>query len=77
MKVILRSADLRDSILKSASKLGKLPRGHKFKEVYLKEDLTRLQQFQQKALRSELKLRKEAGEDVFLRRGKIVTHKTS
>ena len=77
LKVILRSADLRDSILKSASKLGKLPKGHKFKEVYLKEDLTRLQQLQQKSLRSELKLRKEAGEEVFLRRGKIVTHKTS
>ena len=43
-----------------------------FRKVYINPDLTRVQREKGKALRAELKARREAGEMVTIRRGKII-----
>ena len=77
LKVILKSTENQELLIKSASRLSKLPGAHEFRKVFIKPDLTPLQQSQEKALRFELKRRRDAGEDVILRRGKIVTRFSS
>ena len=44
-----------------------------FKDIYINPDLTPLQQKESRLLRIELKQRREIGEDVMIRRGKIVS----
>ena len=43
-----------------------------FRGVFVNQDLTLIQQKEEKSLREELKLRKSSGENVVIRRGKIV-----
>ena len=73
MKVILKSSGDRELLLKSAPRLSKLPENHKLRKIFVKSDLTPMQLSEERALRAELKSRLDAGEDVILRRGRIIT----
>ena len=67
----LSSLDFKHDILKNAKKLKYLHQENNLK-VFIAPDLTPQQQAQQRELRVELKQRKDNGEDVFIKQGKIV-----
>ena len=70
MKVICSDFDSKQKILQKARELRNNPL---YNKVFINADLTPLQQRKQKALRDELKQRKQLGENVKIRYGKIVT----
>ena len=72
LKVILKSREVKELVLSAAPKLSRLSDSHRFRKVFIKVDLTPLQQEQGKLLRQQLRSRKEAGEDVVIRNGRIV-----
>jgi len=69
LKVICRNDEIKRDMLTKAKDLRSKP---VFAGVYVNPDQTPLQQRQGKALREEFKRRKNLGEDVILRHGKIV-----
>lgn len=77
LKVILKSQESRELLLKCASRLGRLAEQHKFRKVFIKPDLTPMQLTEEKALRAQLQSRLDAGEDVIMRRGKIINRSDS
>lgn len=72
VKVIFDSPDKCNLVLRAASRLSKLSPDNNFRKVYIKPDLTPEQLMREKKLREELKSRRAAGENVVMRRGKIV-----
>ena len=72
MKIILSSQMNRDLILRAAPKLGKLSDTNQFRKVFLKPDLTPQQQEEERNLRQELKCRRDNGENVMIKNGKII-----
>ena len=70
LKVICKSLDAKREILTKAKELRSKPG---YEGIYVNTDQTPLQQRQSKAVREEYKRRKDLGEDVLLRRGKIVS----
>lgn len=70
LKFRTSTKDEKRRILKNASSLRN---EEKYKSVYLSSDLTPFQQATEKALRNELKDRREKGEDVVIHRGKVQT----
>ena len=69
LKVICRNDEVKRDVLTRAKDL-RSKSG--FEGIYVNADQTPLQQRQSKALREEFKRRKDLGEDVILRHGKIV-----
>lgn len=69
LKVVCSDAELKRSILSKSKDLRNL---HQYKNIYINPDLTPLQQAQNKKLREELRARRNLGEDVTIRHGKIV-----
>ena len=69
LKIICRDVNSKRSLL---SKSKYLRDSIDFKNVYLNPDLTPIQQKENKRLREELKARRDRGEDVFIRHGRIV-----
>ena len=69
LRVICRDQDTKSAILRKAKDLRTMPQ---FRGVFVNQDLTPIQQKEEKSLREELKLRKSSGENVVIRRGKIV-----
>ena len=70
LKVKLGDVEEKMTILRKSKNLRN---SSKYKDVYINPDLTPLQQDQEKKLRSELKERKQRGEDVILYRGRVHT----
>lgn len=70
LKVVCSDAESKRSLLSKSKDLRNL---HQYKNVYINPDLTPLQQAQNKKLREELKARRNLGEDVTIRHGKIVS----
>lgn len=70
LKVVCRNYETKREILTKAKEL-RSKAG--YEGVYVNPDQTPLQQRQSKAVREEYKRRKDLGEDVLLRRGKIVS----
>ena len=62
----------KNNILKNAYKLRSFTETGSKLKVYISRDLTRKQQVQQKLLRQKLRERRDNGEKVFIRRGRIV-----
>lgn len=69
LRVVCRDLDTKSTILRKAKDLRTMP---EFRSVFVNHDLTPIQQKEEKSLREELKLRKSSGENVVIRRGKIV-----
>ena len=69
LRVTLSSTDSKFSVLRNAKLLRNDP---DFRGVYINHDRTKMQQAQYKALREEVKLRKDLGEDPVIYRGKVV-----
>lgn len=70
LKVICRNDEIKRDLLTKAKDLRSMSG---YEGVYVNPDQTPLQQRQSKALREEYKRRKELGEEVLLRRGKIIS----
>ena len=68
LKVICRDADAKRSLLRKAKDLRD---SSIFRNVYLNPDMTPMQQEENKRLRLELKTRRNLGEDVIIRQGRI------
>ena len=69
LKIVCEDEKVKWEILGRAKLLRKMPT---FQNVYINPDLTPKQQDEAKKLRMELRLRRDEGEDVIIRRGKIV-----
>ena len=69
LKVVCANAESKRAILFKAKSLRER---EEYKHVYVNPDLTPAQQAQNKALREELRMRRNLGEDVIIRRGTIV-----
>ena len=69
LKVVLQKSSKKREILTNAKHL----RTSLFSRVYIQHDLTPLQQEKAKRLRSELKCRREKGENVVIYRGSVVS----
>lgn len=76
-KIIFDKFEERQTVVKSASSLSRLDRDHAFRRVYIKPDMTADQLAQDKRLQRLLKERRDGGEDVILRRGRIVPRSLS
>lgn len=72
--VRLKDTQTKFQMLRESRLLNKCPQ---YQRVYIKPDLTRLQQSQRKELLSELRTRRERGEEVFLRGNRIVSKDSS
>lgn len=72
LKVVCRDVYTKRDLLSKAKNLRSEP---KYQNVYLNTDLTQLQQKENKKLREELQRRRNAGEDVVIRYGKVVSRK--
>ena len=72
LKVVFENHHERNEFLRSASNLRKNDHFGKFRGVFIKPDLSPREQEADKRLRSELRRRKEDGEKVTIRRGRIV-----
>jgi len=70
LKVRFRDEDDRINVLRNAKRLRDMPDR---KGVYINPDLTVLQRKERKVLTEEMKRRKNAGEDVIILRGKVVS----
>ena len=69
LKVVCRDVDSKRSLLRKSKDLRD---SVTFKNVYVNPDLTPMQQKENKRLRQELRSRRELGEDVIIRQGRIV-----
>ena len=74
LRVVLRDEDSKYLVLKEARQLRNTP---SFQKVFVNPDLTQTQRREGKRLREELKRRKDAGEDVILRRNRIVSRSSA
>ena len=63
----------RSDLLRRAHHIPKLDEHFNFKRVFIKPDLTPKEQLVDRQLRQELRRRREAGDNVFIRDGQIVT----
>ena len=72
LRVVLQDEEAKSSILSNARELRKCP---SYKSVYVNPDLTITQRKINKLLRVELKRRKDLGEDVLIRRNRIVARR--
>lgn len=72
IKLVFHSSEVRERVLKAGWKLSRLESDHHFRRVYIKPDLTVRQLEKDRLLRGELKLRREMGEEVVIRGGKVV-----
>lgn len=70
LKVVCRNEETKRDVLSKAKDLRSMPG---YEAVYVNPDQTPLQQRQSKALRAEYARRKNLGEDVILRHGKIIS----
>ena len=70
IKVVCPDVQTKRTILRNGKRLRSSPH---FKNVFVNEDRTPMQQDQFRKLRAELKRRKENGEDVMIRHNKIMT----
>ena len=70
--ITLANQDTRQMLLSNAKKLRNLQDDSPFKKIVIKPDLTKSQIQAQKQLQAALKLRKDAGEDCVIYRGKVV-----
>ena len=69
LRIICASMTMKNKILRASTSLKDK---EQYRAVFIHPDWTPMQQVGDKKLRAELKRRKEAGEDVIVRRGKIV-----
>jgi hypothetical protein len=69
LRITCSSVEAKFEMLKKAISLR---RSDEYKGIYINPDLTAKQQQEARDLRTELKVRRENGEDVIIRRGKIV-----
>ena len=69
LRVRFHDLNLRNEILRKSSTL---KNSTVYKNVYINRDLTKCEQMQQKELREELTKRRNLGEDVMIRDGKVV-----
>lgn len=72
IKLIGLSSHTRESFLSYAPKINKLDEVHGFRKVFIKPDLSPKQQLCERLLRNELRSRREKGENVVIRNGKII-----
>ena len=72
IKVIFHSLDDKMSVLKNAANLRHLHRDNIHRRVFIKADLTPLQLKKEKVLRAELKTRRDNGENVIIKHGKVI-----
>lgn len=72
VKVICENPKQRTDLLRSAFRIPRLPSNLGFKKVFIKQDLTPKEQEANRQLRQELKNRRELGERVYVRNGRIV-----
>lgn len=70
--ITLKDEKYKGKIFTECKKIRELPDNHTYHNVHIKNDLTKLQQEEEKLLFAELKRRREAGEIVKIKRGKIV-----
>lgn len=73
VKIVLESEHQKSSLVRASYQLRKLPPDHRYRNVYVNNDLTPEQQNAERFLRFQLKQRRDQGDDVFVRRGKIVS----
>jgi hypothetical protein len=69
IRITCSNVDEKNSILRNARRLRSVSR---YKNVFINTDLTPMQQKKHKALRDELKRRRNAGENVRIRSGEVV-----
>jgi len=69
--VVMKERNMKYEILTNASKLKNVP-NENHREVYITPDLTLKQREENKKLREELKRRRENGENVYIRGGRLV-----
>ena len=74
LRVVCRDVDTKRALLQKAKDLRNMS---DYKHVFINPDLTPVQQKADKLLREELKRRRASGEDVIIRRGKIVNRNLS
>ena len=70
LKVICRNTESKRALLSKSKDLRNMDQ---YKNVYMNPDMTPLQQAQNKKLREELRAKRNLGEDVTIRHGKVVT----
>lgn len=70
LRIVCNDAKARQSLLRKAKNLRAMP---EYANVFINPDLTPSQQREQKRLREELKRRKNLGEDVIIRHGKVAS----
>lgn len=68
LKVILKSFEVRQDIIRNTKKIG-----GKYPKVFINPDRTPMEQRQNRELRLELNSRRQCGEDVIIRGGRIVS----
>ena len=76
IKVILRNEDMKQKVLRNCRKLGSLPKDHALRKVFLKPDLTSQQLVEERRVRDEFLSRRNGGEKVFTRNGKVVPRRS-
>ena len=75
IKLTCQNSEQRLFLLRSAFRIPKLDASLGFSRVFVKPDLTRKEQEAERQLHLELKMRREAGEDIRIRDGCIITKK--
>ena len=73
IKLLFSSFEEKQSVLRAAPLLSRLQPSNPLRRIYIKPDMSLREQAEERKLRSELKERKEQGEDVTIRNGKIVS----
>ena len=70
LRIQCSNREIKESILHKSKDLRK---NDSFKNIYINPDLTKMERLKNKALREELRLRKNSGEDVLIHRGKVIS----
>ena len=75
LKLCFESEEDKMRILRQSSRLSKLDHSDPLRKVFIRRDMTKSELLEDKERRQELKTRRENGEDVIIRRGKVVPRK--
>lgn len=72
VKIIGLSSNTRDSMLRSAHRVRAIDKSLGLDRVYIKPDLTLKQQLTERNIRAEFRSRRDKGESVRIRNGKVI-----